>query len=712
MTHEGDKSILIADDNQDRLTFVALLLKQAGYKVLTACDGLEAIAVARAERPLVVISDVMMPRATGIDLCRWMRADEELRAVPVLLVSALRVDEASAVEGLRAGADDYLEAPFDPMRLVAKVARLAERARFEAALRESEERYALAAGGANDGLWDWRLKPGKIYYSTRWKAMLGYDEDEIGDAPEEWLGRVHPEDEARLRSKLEAHARDGGAHFEIEHRVLHKEGYYRWMLCRGLAVRDGEGRVIRMAGSLTDITERKLAEARLVHDALHDSLTGLPNRALFMDRLSHALERATRHTEFSFAVIFIDLDRFKMVNDSFGHAAGDALLAEVAARLCECLRAGDTVARLGGDEFTVLVEDLEHARDAIGTAERIQARFARPFDLGGHEVFASASVGVALSAIGYERPEDILRDANTAMHRAKSQGRACHRVFDMTMHTQAAALLQLETDLRHAVEREEFRVCYQPIVSLGTGRVMGVEALVRWCHPERGLLAPDEFIGVAEETGAIIDIDRWVLLESCRRLRRWQMRYPSEPPLSVSVNLSAKQFSRPDLVGCVERVLRETGLPASSLKLEITESALMGREESVAETLVRLKSLGAEIYLDDFGTGYSSLSYLHRFRIDVLKIDREFVGRIGAASESSEIAGAIVTMAHSLGMTVVAEGVETRAQRAALEAMGCEYGQGILFSRPVEHSAIDTLLKRRAAPPANTALQRYASRRA
>jgi diguanylate cyclase (GGDEF)-like protein/PAS domain S-box-containing protein len=708
MTHEGDTTILIADDNQDRLSFVALLLKQAGYKVLTAGDGQEAFEIARDQRPLVVISDVMMPRATGIDLCRWMRAHEALRAVPVLLLSALRVDEASAVEGLRAGADDYLEAPFDPMRLVAKVARLVERARFEAALRESEERYALAAGGANDGLWDWRLKPGEIYYSARWKAMLGYAEDEIGDRPEEWMGRVHPEDEARLRSELEAHARGGGAHFEIEHRVLHRDGDYRWMLCRGMAVRDGEGRVIRMAGSLTDITERKLSEERLLHDALHDSLTGLPNRALFMDRLGHALERAKRHPEFSFAVIFIDLDRFKMVNDSFGHAAGDALLAEVATRLCECLRAGDTVARLGGDEFTVLVEDLDDVGDATATAERIQARFARPFDLGGHEVFASASVGVALNAIGYDRPEDILRDANTAMHRAKSQGRACHRVFDMTMHTHAATLLRLETDLRRAVEREEFTVCYQPIVSLGSGRIMGVEALVRWLHPERGLLTPDEFIGVAEETGVIIDIDRWVLKESCRRLRRWQRCFPGGPPLSVSVNLSAKQFSRPDLVACVERVLRETGLSASSLKMEITESALMGREESVAQTLERLKALGAEIYLDDFGTGYSSLSYLHRFRIDVLKIDREFVGRIGAGAESSEIAGAIVTMAHSLGMTVVAEGVETRAQRAALEAMGCEYGQGILFSGPVAPSAIDAMLGRQAAPPAGVALKRWA----
>ncbi len=537
MTHEDGKTILIADDNRDRLMLVKLLLEQAGYEVLTAGDGQEAFEVARVERPLVVISDVMMPRATGIDLCRWMRADEELRAVPVLLVSALRVDEASAVEGLRAGADDYLEAPFDPMRLVAKVARLAERAKFEAALRESEERYALAASGANDGLWDWRLRPGEIYYSPRWKSMLGYAEDEIGDAPEEWLGRVHPEDEVRLRSEIEAHTRDGGAHFEVEHRVLHKDGDYRWVLCRGMAVRDGEGRIIRMAGSLTDITERKLTAERLVHDALHDSLTGLPNRALFMDRLGHALDRAARHPEFSFAVIFIDLDRFKMVNDSFGHAAGDALLAEVAARLCACLRAGDTVARLGGDEFTVLVEDLEHARDATAAAERIQSQFARPFELGGHEVFASASVGVALSAIGYARPEDILRDANTAMHRAKAQGRACHRVFDMTMHTQAAALLQLETDLRRAVEREEFTVCYQPIVSLGSGRIMGVEALVRWRHPERGLLTPDEFIGVAEETGVIIEIDRWVLTESCRRLRRWQACFPVEPPLSVSVNL-------------------------------------------------------------------------------------------------------------------------------------------------------------------------------
>jgi diguanylate cyclase (GGDEF)-like protein/PAS domain S-box-containing protein len=702
MTHEGETSVLVADDNRDRLEFVGMLLRQAGYGVITAGDGREALDLARRERPLVVISDVLMPKASGIDLCRWLRADEDLRAVPVLLMSALRVDDASAVEGLRAGADDYLEAPFDPVRLVAKVSRLAERARFEEALRESEERYALAAGGANDGLWDWRLKTDEVYYSPRWKEMLGYADEEVGASPSEWLGRVHPQDAARLSAALADHRSGDGSHFEVEHRLMHRDGDYRWMLSRGMTVHDADGRVVRMAGSLTDITERKLAEERLIHDALHDSLTGLPNRALFMDRLSHALERARRHAEFSFAVIFIDLDKFKLVNDSFGHAAGDRLLADAAGRLRASLRGGDTVARLGGDEFTVLVEDLDGAGDAERAAQRIQEQFARPFDLDGHEVFASASLGLALSEFGYDRPEDILRDANTAMHRAKSEGRARFRVFDSSMSTHAAALLRLENDLRRAVERREFAVCYQPILALDTGRVAGLEALVRWRHPRRGLLTPEEFIAAAEESGAIIDIDRWVLGEACLRVREWRRRFPCEPPLSVSVNLSAKQFARPDLVGCVERALREAGVGPDALKLEITESALMGREEPVAETLVRLSALGVEIYLDDFGTGYSSLSYLHRFHIDVLKIDREFVGRIGAGGGRSEIARAVVTMAHSLGMKVVAEGVETHAQRTALESMGCEYAQGLLFSRPIDHASVDELLRNQPRPPSDT----------
>jgi diguanylate cyclase (GGDEF)-like protein/PAS domain S-box-containing protein len=691
---DGDNTgILVVDDTPDRLELMCVLLHTSGYRVLQAHDGCEGLEVARRERPLLVVSDVSMPCGSGIDLCRWIRADAELFATPILLVSAQRKDSASAVEGLRAGADDYLEAPYDPVRFVAKVARLSERARFEEALRESEQRYALAAQGANDGLWDWDLKTGRVYYSVRWKAMLGCAAEEVGESAEEWLSRVHPDDAAALRAGIEQHLVGESPHFEMEHRMLHRGGEYRWMLSRGIVVRDKDGRASRMAGSQTDITDRKRAEERLIHDAFHDPLTGLPNRALFMDRLGQAVERWRRNRQQSFAVIFLDLDRFKTVNDSLGHMVGDRLLIEVGRRLSMCARAGDTVARLGGDEFTLLLEGARDAHAAVHMAERVQEQLGVPFDLVGHQLSTSASIGIALSGIGETRAEDILRDANIAMHRAKSAGKARHQVFDAAMHSQAIEILRLETELRRAVTGREMRVCYQPIVSLRDGRVESAEALVRWQHPERGLVFPERFLSTAEETGLIIEIDRLVLEEACRHVGQWRRRGTAGPAPSVTVNLSAKHFSVPDLAERVGELLARHDLEPSALKLEITESVLMGDAEAVKATLTRLRQMGVDLYLDDFGTGYSSLSYLHRFPISALKIDRSFVSRIGAGGEQSELARAIVTMAHSLNLSVIAEGIETDAQLANLREMGCESGQGHLFSRPVDVASIAALLK-------------------
>jgi diguanylate cyclase (GGDEF)-like protein/PAS domain S-box-containing protein len=691
MSMDGDPTVLIVDDTPDRLDLMSFLLGKAGYKVLTARDGGEAYNLARREHPLLVVSDVMMPVVDGIELCRRLRSDAELYATPVLLISALRVDDDSAVEGLWAGADDYLEAPYEPVRFIAKVTRLVERARLEERLRESEERYALATRGANDGLWDWNLRTNQIYFSERWKAMLGYEDDEIKDCPEEWLNRVHPEDFESLKTDLDAHVEGTTPHFEIEHRMLHRDGSYRWMLTRGMVVRGAEGKATRMAGSLTDITERKTVEEQLLHDAFHDALTGLPNRALFMDRLQQAMERTKRHAEYSFALFFIDLDRFKTINDSLGHMIGDQLLNGIGERLKCCTRQGDTVARLGGDEFTILLDDIQDASEAVNMAERICQRMKEPFHLGGHEVIASASIGIALSRMGYDKPDTIMRDANTAMHRAKASGKGCHQIFDHTMHSHAAALLKLETDLQRTRVCEEYRVHYQPIVSIETGCLTGFEALVRWQHPERGLIYPEAFISVAEETGTIISLDRWVLREACRQTKVWQERFPG---LTVSVNLSPKQFLLTDLVTVIKQVLRETGLDVGCLKLEITENVLMSNIETVQQTLSHIKALGIELYLDDFGTGYSSLSYLHRFPIDALKIDRSFVCRIGANGENSEIARAIVNLAHSMGLMVIAEGIETKEQLQELRSLSCKFGQGNMFSMPVDASEAESLLKR------------------
>jgi diguanylate cyclase (GGDEF)-like protein/PAS domain S-box-containing protein len=573
---------------------------------------------------------------------------------------------------------------------------VAERKRAENALRESEERYSLAVTGANDGLWDWNLKTSEIYFSARWKSMLGYSEKEIGNQPSEWFTRVHPDDVVRMKAEVSVHLEGKTSQFQNEHRMLHKDGTFRWMLTRGVAVRDSVG-AYRMAGSQTDITERKLAVEQLLHDAFHDALTNLPNRALFMDRLTGAAARSAargkRGRHYLFSVLFLDLDRFKVVNDSLGHMIGDQLLIGIARRLERWLRPGDTIARLGGDEFAILLEDIVDVKDAIVVAERIQVELHQPFTLEGQEVFTSASIGIALSSAGYEKGEDLLRDADTAMYHAKGKGKARYEVFDRTMHGTAVALLQLETDLRRAVERDEFRLYFQAIVGIPTRKVVGFEALVRWQHPERGLLMPEEVIPLAEETGLILPIGKRVLREACQRMQEWHREYPTDPPLTITVNLSPQQFSQPDLVENIAQILDETQLPPDTLGLEITESLIMEKADFAISTLHRLRALNVRLLIDDFGTGYSSLSYLHRFPITTLKIDRSFVSRIESNREDREIIRTIVTLAQTLGMDVVAEGVETEEQLQHLQSLGCEKAQGYFFSKPLEHAEVAELIK-------------------
>ena len=444
-----------------------------------------------------------------------------------------------------------------------------------------------------------------------------------------------------------------------------------------------------------EVAERKQVEEQLRHNAFHDGLTDLANRALFMDHLQLALARAGRHEGYCFAVLFLDLDRFKVINDSLGHVVGDKLLVGIARRLETVVRPGDTVSRLGGDEFTILLDDLGDAGEAEVVAGRLLRELAMPYNLGGHEVFISVSIGVALSANGYQRPEDILRDADTAMYRAKQLGKARYEVFDQTMHARAVDRLEMERDLRRSVERREMFLQYQPIVSLDTGAVRGFEALARWRHPERGVIPPAKFIPIAEETGMIIPIGIWVLGEACRQIRRWQELYPANEPLTISVNLSGKQFMQRDLLEQVEAVLRQTGLDPGSLKLEITESVVMDNIETATRTLERLRALGVELSIDDFGTGYSSLSYLQRFPVSTLKIDRSFVSRMTESEGTAEIVKTIMTLAQNLGMGVVAEGVETELQREQLKALECEFGQGYYFARPMDDDDAEELLRSR-----------------
>jgi diguanylate cyclase (GGDEF)-like protein/PAS domain S-box-containing protein len=582
---------------------------------------------------------------------------------------------------------------------------LFERYREQAAVQErllaeveqrkrTEYRYSLAARGANDGLWDWDVETGRVYYSPRWKAMLGYDDGEIGDGLAEWLDRVHPDDLPRLRADIDQHLAqlpDHPENLSSEFRIRHRDGQYRWVLCRGVAVKDPERQTLRAAGSLTNISDRKLAEEQLRFEAMHDSLTGLANRSLLADRLTHSLARSARDPEKNrFALLYIDLDEFKVINDSLGHQVGDKLLIEVARRLSNCARKvdtiarvpGDHVARIGGDEFVMLLEDLAVPEDALRVAERVHGALSEPFSLGGHELVARGSIGIATGSPAYSRPDEVLRDADTALYQAKQAGKSCTCVFDPQMHQRAMTRWSTETELRRAVDRDEFALFYQPIVDSG-GRLAALEALVRWRHPSRGLVMPDAFISVAEETGLIVPLGKLVLASACRQLRRWQHEIPSLQQLAVGVNISHRQFVSPAVVDDVARILDETGLAPQNLRLEVTETTAMQNAAQTIETMARLRAMGVLIYMDDFGTGYSSLSQLQRMPLDALKIDREFVKEMNRDATSLSIVESIIALSHTMNLRVIAEGVETAEQAARLAGSGCDYLQGYHFGRPM-----------------------------
>jgi len=491
--------------------------------------------------------------------------------------------------------------------------------------------------------------------------------------------------------------RTGQPLVNVEEKETRADGDVRWISTTKLPLRDRTGNIVGTFGISRDITERKQAEEQLQRRAFYDPLTDLPNRALFLDRLQHMFHCARRALGNSlFAVLYLDLDRFKSINDSLGHQAGDELLIATARRLERCVRPGDTLARLGGDEFTVLLDDISSEADATGVAERIHEELAAPFEVRGYEMFTSVSVGIALSSAGYECPEDMLRDADTAMYRAKAGGRARHQVFDGDMHQSAVSSLRIESDLRRALERQEIVPYYQPIVDLESGAIVAFEALARWQHPVRGLLPPDLFIPIAEESGLIGPIGEWMLGEACRQAREWQRKYPTGAnKLGIGVNVSARQLAQGGFAGEVERVLGATGLDPTCLTLEITESALMHNLNAGAGAIQRLHAMSIGLHLDDFGTGYSSLAYLHSFPVHALKVDRSFISQMDRAPQQSAIVTAIVSLAHNLGMHVIAEGVETREQADALRALHCERAQGFLFAKPLPAEKAARLLAHR-----------------
>jgi diguanylate cyclase (GGDEF)-like protein/PAS domain S-box-containing protein len=485
--------------------------------------------------------------------------------------------------------------------------------------------------------------------------------------------------------------KENGEVREFESRVRCLDESVIWVEENIRLVPGSKSTPLRYEGTIQDITRRKDREAQLLRHAFHDKLTGLPDRTLFLERANRCMKRRQRRPSYWFAVLFLDLDRFKIVNDSLGHVIGDQLLISTARKLESCLRPGDTVARLGGDEFGILLDDIRDVSDATHVAERILQQLATPAILDGHEIYTTSSIGIALVSNSYERPEDLLRDADVAMYRAKALGKARFAIFDSAMHADGKNLLQLEADLRHAITNHEFRVEYQPVINLASGRIEGFEAFLRWNHPQRGLVPPSQFVPVAEETGLLVGLDRWVLGEACRQMYTWQKQFPMQSLLTMSVNLSARQFSQSDLVEEIDRIVRRSSLSPRCLRLELTERSLLANPDSTEAALLELKKQGIQLSLDDFGTGYSSLSHLHRFSFDALKVDQSFISQMDNV-KNDEVVRAIITIAHNLNMNVIAEGVETAEQLTRLRALDCHYGQGYLFSGPLEASAVRDLM--------------------
>jgi diguanylate cyclase (GGDEF)-like protein/PAS domain S-box-containing protein len=555
-------------------------------------------------------------------------------------------------------------------------------------LQESEERYALAARGANDGLWDWNLVTNEIYFSPRWGLMLGNSENESWSSPEDWFAHIHADDRQRVRDEITAHCAGKTPEFVSEYRMRHKSGGYIWTLSRGIAVRDPSGKALRMAGSQTDITEGKIA----------DPLTHIPNRLYFVDRLESAIEAAHQREGGPFAVLFVDLDGFKLINDNLGHAAGDEMLIDVAGRLSASVRSSSrrsasrqsAVARIGGDEFAILLMNSQQESDAAIVAARVLHRLSEPFNFEGHRMFVSASIGIALNSTG-STPEELLRNADTAMYQAKNNGKGRFEFFNERLRQQVDTRFETETGLRKAIDEGQMVLHYQPIVSDSNGHIHGFEALVRWNHPERGFIPPGEFISIAEESDLILLLGRWVLREACLQAAEWRRRFAANPPLTVSVNVSSRQLSSPHLVEDVEAALKHAELKPECLELEMTESSIMRNAEETLITLNLLKNMGVRLGIDDFGTGYSSLSYLQRLPFDSLKIDRSFVRELHAGKGSIDIVRAILELARSLKLEVIAEGVETEQQLFKLRKLGCTYFQGFLFSKPVDAATAELL---------------------
>jgi len=679
--------LLVVDDELPNRDMLSRRLRRAGYAVETAADGTDALlALSRGHFDLLLL-DIMMPVMSGLELLKHIRNTFSSSLLPIIMVSA-RNESDLIVQALSTGANDYITKPIDFSVALARIQSQLARKRADDAMREIREHDALMARATKDGIWDWNLDTGQVLYSSRWKELLGYGQEEIGNTTQDWFSRIHMDDRASVEAELKRYlVTEPQGEFVSEHRMRHKTGSYRWMLCRGAIHQGTNGSGKRLVGSTSDTTTSKS----------FDSLTGLPNRVMLIEKLRPLLEQHRFAPKNTFAVLFIDLDGFKLVNDTLGHIAGDHLLKAVAGRLQETIRSEapgkpDELARFGGDEFVALLVNLSNQDEALAVAGRVLGQMRLPFVLEGREVFVGASIGVAMAHPRYETPEEIIRDADAAMYCAKSSGRFTVRVFDESMRAGAIERLELQNDLAKVIEARQLILDYQPKVHMDTGRCFGFEALLRWQHPRHGLIVPDRFISIAEESGLIVPIGLWVLEQASRQLAAWHSKFPSESPLQMNVNVSVKQLDHPQFVDSVRRVLDETRIPPASLQLEMTESLIMADTEAKLAVLSDLKKLGVGLSVDDFGTGYSSLNRLDQYPFDNIKIDRSFITRIDRDERSAQVVRGILALSTSLQMDVIAEGIERRSQVDRLLHLGCRAGQGHFFSPPLSGEQAEQLL--------------------
>jgi diguanylate cyclase (GGDEF)-like protein/PAS domain S-box-containing protein len=687
--------VLLVDDDTNNVTRLRAMLqaqRAPRFRVDIAASIPAAETLLHRQPPDVILLNLFCCGLNGLPAHALLQASAA--GVPVIVMAPTE-RETVALKAVKEGAYDYLltEQIYDTV-LVRSIRHTLEqqqteerRRAAEHALRVSERRYRALFEQSRDALFITDRTGGIIEVNAAAIELLGYGMEELHGKQVDFIYN-DPAEFVLLKQELH----EKGYTREVEIRLRRKNGELLWCLMSVAMRVDDDADLRGYQGIIHDITDRKLAEERLLHNAFHDTLTGLPNRALFTDRLNVALARWRRDPQQGCAVLYLDLDRFKVVNDSLGHSMGDALLMSVAGALASCMRAHETVARLGGDEFAILLEHVQSEQDAIRAAQRVQQRLAESFQLQGQSMFTSASIGIALPEHEEQRAEELLRNADIAMYRAKAAGPARYEVFAPNMHATAINLLELETDLRQAAARNELVLYYQPIVTVPDQRIIGLEALIRWRHPRRGLLLPHDFIPIAEDTGLIVPIGWWVLREACAQGRvLLNTCAPGVCPF-IAVNLTSRQIALPDLADNVLAILAETGLPGSLLSLEITESSLVKNNGKSVDTLARLRSAGVRVCIDDFGTGYSSLAYLHTLPVDGLKIDRSFISRLGSNNDRSELVRTIISLASRLGITTVAEGVETSAQLHHLERLGPAYMQGFLFSRPIDAVAATTLI--------------------